>query len=148
MLSTPHMLVGAAITRLVPDPNLSIPLAVASHFVFDAVPHWDGSAPKPPFKKKQVITAGLDYLLGLTIIYLLTQNSPDARLLFAGAIAATLPDIFQGILSIINYVFKKTYLASYTRFHVAIQGRLPLIMGLVTSSIVSIGALYLLKLAR
>ncbi len=148
MLSTPHMLVGAAITRLIPDPNLSIPLAVASHFVFDAVPHWDGSAPKPPFKRRQVITASLDYLLGLTIIYLLTQNSPDARLLFAGAIAATLPDIFQGILSIINYVFKKSYLSMYTKFHVGIQGRLPLLLGLITSSLVSLVAAYFLKVAH
>lgn len=148
MLSTPHMLVGAAITQLVPDPNLSIPLSVGSHFVFDAVPHWDGSAPKPPFKRKQVLTATIDYLIGLTIIFLLTIGNPNALILFAGAIAATLPDIFQGILSIINYLFKKNYLSAFTRFHVGIQGRLPLVMGLTTSSIVSLLAFFLIRVAR
>src|SRR3989344_7339677 len=125
MLSTPNMLVGAVITQVIPDPTMSIPLAVASHFVLDAVPHWDGSAPKPPFKTRQVTTAAVDYGFGLTLIYFLTLGNPLALLLFAGAISATLPDIFQGILSSINYFFKKQYLKEFTRFHVAIQGRLP-----------------------
>lgn len=148
MLSTPHMLVGAAITQLVPDPALSIPLAVGSHFVFDAIPHWDGSAPKPPFKSRQVLTAAFDYLLGLTVIYFLSLGNPQAVILFAGAIAATLPDIFQGILAIINYLFKKNYLSSFTRFHTSIQGRLPLLMGLFTSTVVSLIALLFLRLAH
>lgn len=142
------MLVGAAITSIIPDPTISIPLAVTSHFVFDAVPHWDGSAPRPPFKRKQVITAGVDYLLGLTIIYFLSIGNPQAPLLFAGAIAATLPDIFQGMLSTYNYLFKKEYLMSFTKFHKGIQGRLPLIAGLTTSSVVSLLALFFLRIAH
>lgn len=142
------MLVGAAITQFIPDPFISIPLAVGSHFVFDAVPHWDGSAPKPPFKRRQVLTAAGDYLLGLTIIFLLTRGNFNASLLFAGAVAATLPDIFQGILSIFNYLFKKQYLASFTRFHVGIQGRLPILLGLTTSSVVSLLAYLVIRVAR
>ena len=142
------MLVGAAIAQLVPDPAISIPLAIGSHFVFDAVPHWDGSAPRPPFKRRPVLTAGIDYAIGLTIIFLLTRGNPLAPVLFAGAIAATLPDIFQGILSIINYLFKQNYLSGFTRFHVAIQGRLPLVMGLATSSVVSLLAFFLIRTAH
>jgi hypothetical protein len=148
MLSTPHMLVGAAITQLPLDPYISIPLAVGSHFILDAVPHWDGSAPRPPFKTRQVLTAGVDYLIGLTLIYFLTLGNPQAPLLFVGAISATLPDIFQGILSIFNYLFKQNLLSGFTRFHVAIQGRLPLIMGLITSSLVSLLAFFFLRLAH
>lgn len=40
MLITPHALTGAAITVLVPNPLVSVPLAIGSHFVLDMIPHW------------------------------------------------------------------------------------------------------------
>lgn len=41
MLETPHVALGAAIAVAVPNPLVSIPLAFASHFVLDMVPHWN-----------------------------------------------------------------------------------------------------------
>lgn len=41
MLETPHVAVGAAIALKIPNPLISIPLAFASHFILDRVPHWN-----------------------------------------------------------------------------------------------------------
>lgn len=41
MLETPHVIVGAAIAIKVVNPALAIPLAFASHFILDKVPHWN-----------------------------------------------------------------------------------------------------------
>lgn len=41
MLEFPHVLVGAAIATAIPDPRISLPLALASHFITDYFPHWN-----------------------------------------------------------------------------------------------------------
>lgn len=41
MLETPHVVVGATIAAKVGNPFLAIPLAFASHFVLDKIPHWN-----------------------------------------------------------------------------------------------------------
>lgn len=41
MLELPHVLVGAAIATTIPDPRISLPLALVSHFITDYVPHWN-----------------------------------------------------------------------------------------------------------
>lgn len=41
MLEFPHALVGAAIATAIPDPRISLPLALISHFITDYVPHWN-----------------------------------------------------------------------------------------------------------
>src|SRR3990170_6793978 len=41
VLETPHVIVGAAIATKVVHPALAIPLAFASHFVLEKVPHWN-----------------------------------------------------------------------------------------------------------
>jgi hypothetical protein len=41
VLETPHVVVGAAIATKVANPALAIPLAFASHFVLEKIPHWN-----------------------------------------------------------------------------------------------------------
>jgi len=41
LLETPHVAVAAAIATKVANPALSLPLALASHFVLDKIPHWN-----------------------------------------------------------------------------------------------------------
>ena len=41
MLETPHVAVGAAIAASIPNPLIAIPLAFASHFALELVPHWN-----------------------------------------------------------------------------------------------------------
>jgi len=41
MLELPHTLVGAAIATAIPNPAIALPLALASHFLTDYIPHWN-----------------------------------------------------------------------------------------------------------
>ena len=41
MLETPHVAVGVALATQFPNPWVAIPLALASHFVLDKIPHWN-----------------------------------------------------------------------------------------------------------
>lgn len=41
MLEIPHVIVAAAIASKVPDPMIALPLALASHFALDMLPHWN-----------------------------------------------------------------------------------------------------------
>jgi hypothetical protein len=94
MLSTPHLLVGAAIARSIPNPAIALPAAFLSHFVLDATPHWDGS-PQAPYSKKVIGGAVLDYLFGSVLILLLTAGDPRQSTVVLGAFFATLPDFIM-----------------------------------------------------
>src|SRR5262245_29781011 len=95
MLSTPHLLVGAAIVKVIPDPAISLPLAFASHFVLDSIPHWDGS-PKVPFSNKLIAGIIVDYIFGASLVFLLTTGLPNQEIFWLGAFLATLPDFITG----------------------------------------------------
>lgn len=41
MLELPHALIGATLAVTIPDPRISLPLALASHFLIDYLPHWN-----------------------------------------------------------------------------------------------------------
>lgn len=43
MLELPHVVVGATIATIIPNPLISLPLALVSHFITDYVPHWNPS---------------------------------------------------------------------------------------------------------
>ena len=146
MLSTPHLLVGAAIVKVVPDPIISLPLAFMSHFALDSLPHWDGS-PKAPFSKKIFGGIFLDYAFGASLVLVLTINyeNPSQYLLWLGAFVGTLPDFILGSYKHLEGVFGKyAFVRIPNEFHTSIQRNLPLVKGLLMSGIVSIVAILIL----
>jgi hypothetical protein len=138
MLSTPHLLVGAAIVKAIPNPALSLPLAFLSHYALDTIPHWDGS-PKAPFGLKTTIAIVIDYAIGASLIYLLTVGYPNQYLIWLGAFLGTAPDFILG-----GYRHAKDTLEKYTfirvpnEFHIGIQRNLPFWKGLAVSAATSI----------
>lgn len=52
MFVTSHLLTGAAIGSVVPNPLLTIPLAFVSHFAMDALPHWPKVVPEKNLPRK------------------------------------------------------------------------------------------------
>jgi hypothetical protein len=131
MLSTPHLLVGAAIVKVVPEPAISLPLAFLSHFVFDSIPHWDGS-PKAPFNKKTTFGIILDYLFGISLLYLATAGFENQYLIWLGAFLATLPDFILGTYKhYLTFFEKYSFIAIPNRFHMSIQRNVSFWPGLV-----------------
>src|SRR5689334_22534603 len=94
MLVLPHVATGAAIGALVGDPFIAVPLAIASHFILDAIPHWQETmAPYVPTWKTYLripIDIGLAIGLG---IFALRMQPAHAPAILLGAIFASIPDL-------------------------------------------------------
>lgn len=138
MLSTPHILVGAAIVKAVPNPILGLPLAFLSHFALDSIPHWDGS-PKAPFNRKTSLGIIVDYAFGTTLLFLLTAGLDNQTLILLGGFLGTLPDFILGTYRHFVPVFSKYNLVRIpNEFHMTIQRNVTFWPGLVISIITSI----------
>lgn len=125
MTATNHALAGAAIGLSISQPILALPLALASHFVMDAIPHFGIKYAKSKRNRKifhlyLLIDAGL---LAAVMISLLLAGA--GWLVFACLFLAGCPDFFQAY----NYLFNKNFRTSglfanpgrYARFSKGIQ---------------------------
>lgn len=93
MTATSHALIGASIASLIPNPFLAIPLAIASHFAADLVPHWDaGTNRRQKTIMRLRMEAAFDVLLGFALVYLIFGSFVGSTYLFVMIIAAQLPD--------------------------------------------------------
>ena len=97
MLELPHTLVGITIVKVIPNPLISLPLALASHIILDSVPHWNPLGYKDKngdghFSKKSLGFIVLDSLLSITaVLYFLNINI----FVIPGAFFAVLPDLLS-----------------------------------------------------
>lgn len=106
MLYTPHFLFGAAILKLVPNPYIGIPLALASHFFLDVTPHNDFDI-KPGATMKWILSKEnkrrnfmlsfmtIDALLMIFSAYWIFTTIPSPILLLSGGVVGTLPDLLE-----------------------------------------------------
>jgi len=93
MTATAHALVAGAIVASIPNPAISLPLALTSHFVMDAVPHWDfGTNWRNRSKTITGTIAIADTILGFTLAYFLFGGKVAVPILFVGVALGNLPD--------------------------------------------------------
>jgi hypothetical protein len=96
MTSTAHALIGTVIAAKIGNPALAIPIALASHFIADAVPHWDTAYHRKQKSKTRLIgTSFIDLILGFILAWaLIVFLFPATNLTYAFIIiiAAQLPD--------------------------------------------------------
>jgi hypothetical protein len=93
MISTSHALVSGAIVASIGNPLLSLPLAFASHFIMDAVPHWDfGTNWRNRNKPTTGAIAIIDTVLGFTVAYFMFGGKVSLPVLVAGVVIGNLPD--------------------------------------------------------
>lgn len=124
---TTHAIVGATIASVMAaHPILAIAAAFASHFLLDAIPHWDypirSDSVKPGIAATMkydgalftdLLTIGADAVLGIGLVLLFLASSGNLKLVLCGAGAAILPDALQ-----FAYMrFAHEPLASLQRFH-------------------------------
>ncbi|OGY23340.1 MAG: hypothetical protein A2Y57_00020 [Candidatus Woykebacteria bacterium RBG_13_40_7b] len=143
MLTTPHLLVGAAIGSQLNNPFLIAPAAVGSHFVLDALPHFQGNIDVEDLKRKDILLCILDCSLALLILVLLSLNNPRVEYLWLGAFSAIAPD-FHNLVKFLFGVEKiKRYDRMHTRFHFKKEMRL--IFGLGTQLLTILLALIIIR---
>lgn len=96
MTATSHAIIGTVIAAKVGNPTLAIPLAFASHFVADMVPHWDaGFNWRKKSENRFFAESVADVIVGFIVSYLLLISLfPSTNLLYAFLliIASQLPD--------------------------------------------------------
>ncbi|MCX6731677.1 MAG: hypothetical protein NTX55_01680 [Candidatus Parcubacteria bacterium] len=109
MILTTHAVVGGAIMKLMPHhPVTGLFLAFASHFVLDALPHWNYHLDSYAYNEKEplksvlyfnkkfladLVKIGLDGTFGLILSVIMFRSSfPWVAL---GAISAMFPDFLQ-----------------------------------------------------
>lgn len=123
MTATNHSLVGAIIGALMPL-ELAIPVALASHFVMDAIPHYAAEHEKrnsSSIYKAIVLSDTVMALVLGTIMILLGKWS-----MFIGAAAGFFPDV-----TVVYYYFKQGKNLDikaenrFMRFHLGIQHEYP-----------------------
>jgi hypothetical protein len=109
MILCTHALVGAAVASLVPShPAAAFVIGFASHFVLDAIPHWDYPIRSSSVNPKiggpivfdraflvDMVTIGTDGLVGMIGAVVLFGSSANLWAILLGAIGAILPDPLQ-----------------------------------------------------
>lgn len=149
MLETPHVLVGAAIATQIPDPLVAIPLAFASHFVLDMVPHWNPHLNTELKKfgritnRTTLILAG-DVLLALGLGFFVAVNfassSQHAITILLASLAAAMPDIIEAPYFFLGW--KNKILNKLLAFQKSIQSDAPFAPGVSTQLITILAAFW------
>jgi len=101
MIILTHTLAGAAIGAKVNNAPVAFLLGMVSHFILDAIPHFDQGTIINPFGDKDVKwpkwvywTLVLDVIVTLFIFFLL-KNRPDFHILIWGAVGGISVDVLE-----------------------------------------------------
>lgn len=104
MLTTPHAIVGAAIATQIPSPLVSLPLAFASHFILDMLPHWNPHLNTEIKKYGRVTTISkltiyADTAIALASAILIARTFGETQtsqmIIMAGSLMGILPDVLE-----------------------------------------------------
>lgn len=135
MILTTHAVIGVAAASMIPEhPVLAFGVAFASHFVFDAIPHWHypvRSIQKDKHDRMKndmvigkhfvadVALIGCDALLGIVISLIAFSYFLHLSYTFVviGAIAGILPDPLQ----FVYWKFRHEPVKSLQRLHVRVH---------------------------
>ena len=117
MLTTPHLLVGAAIGASVHNPIIVATGAAGSHFILDSVPHLGFFINVEDLGKKDILIVVGDVLLGLALLLVLTYHNPNAEMIYLGAFCAFLPDFHHTFQVLFGREKLQRYSKLHLRFH-------------------------------
>lgn len=127
MLETPHALVGMAVVTLIPNPLISLPLVLISHFIVDMLPHWNW---KPDTRPLSLLGIILDLILLESIAVYLIVRSSQPIILAAGSFFAILPDLLEAPHIFLG--FENKYLQKLLRFQKGLQNNVSVLPGIIT----------------
>jgi hypothetical protein len=132
MLSISHAVTGAALAVSIDNPFLSVPLVLLSHYLLDAVPHWDAGTGLTKGSKtpRLAILHELPdlFLAGLLVIVLFQLGRPmelsvSSLAPYWGAFLGLLPDFLEAPR---NFLKKEpSWLTPFNRFHHSFHHSIP-----------------------
>jgi len=147
MTATGHALVGTIIAAKIGNPALAIPIAISSHFLADALPHWDtGYAREKESKARFVTMTTIDIILGFVLSYLvIVLFFPTTSLWYAFLliIMSQLPDWLTA-----PYLFLDWNFAPFTwvyKLQKRFDSSIGLPWGFINQAVVVIALIFLCK---
>jgi len=132
-----HTIVGASIANILPNhPVIGFVAGFTSHFLLDAIPHWDYSLlsskenSNNPMDRDMIINKyfiidllkiGIDISVGiLAVLFLFSNSNIDFSWApFWGMIGAIMPDALQ----FVYFKWRHEPLKSLQRFHIWVHGK-------------------------
>lgn len=136
MLSISHAVTGAFIAVKVGNPALAIPLILLSHYLEDAIPHWDAGTGLGSGQKSRhaaFIHGSIDLVLAGILIFVFFSPhitlplDPKSSLLIStplwGAFAGLFPDFLEAPRNFLKY--EPWFLKPLNRFHHSFHHSIP-----------------------
>lgn len=148
MVLLPHTIVGAALAAKIGNPALALPLALASHFVLDMLPHWNPHLRteqrtlgdlRPKTKRAVIVDVVLSLVVGILIATTVLPDLKHFVVVILGAFLAVLPDVLEGPHFFFNQ--KNKFVARLLDFQKALQFDAPFLPGVLTQLLLSFAAL-------
>jgi hypothetical protein len=152
MLETPHVMIGALIATKIPNPLIAIPLAFASHFVLEMVPHWNPHLNSEtekfgqPTRRSTFVTtvdSTIALVAGSFIAYKALPDVSVAITILACCFASVLPDVMEGPYFFLH--MKNSFIKKWIKFQKSLQSDASLIPGILTQVITILAAIFWLK---
>ncbi len=149
MLETPHVAVGAAIASKIPNPLISIPLSLASHFLLDRVPHWNPHLNTEMKKLGKISKKNTNFVIADVLLAILVggffahkvlPNTTHSITILAASFAAVLPDVIEGPYFFLK--LKGKFIEKWIAFQKSIQVDADLFPGVLTQVITLIACFY------
>jgi hypothetical protein len=148
MTATGHALIGTVIAAKIGNPALAIPIALGSHFLADAVPHWDTAFNRrQKSKTKFFLTSLVDLVLSFVLSWgLIVLVFPWTNLSYAFIIivVSQLPDWLTVPYLFLNLNFPP--FSSIHDFQKKFDTHLGLPWGLINQIAVVVGLIILAKI--
>ena len=141
MLSTAHLMTGAAVASSTHNPWEIIVISIVLHFVWDSFPHWDPDYEKWN-KRDWYLVASLDMLLGILLVFWVVGANLN-WLIMIGMFFSILPDI----LTMVIILGKIKILKPYLEWHKKIQNVAKLKYGLIFQIIVVVVSVIVIKMS-
>lgn len=149
MVELPHTVVGAAIAVKVGNPVLALPLALASHFAFEFLPHWNPHLYREIKKYGRVSRASTlfvaaDVVLSLSAgFFIASRVLPDYThfwTIIAASFLAVAPDVLEGPYFFLGW--RHPFFEKLIAFQRKLQYDVSPIPGLLTQAIVLAAAFW------
>ena len=137
MILSTHVVVGSAIASLIPNhPIVGFSLAFVSHFLLDAIPHWDYKLKASVRSEENPLDAdiainrhfirdlfciGVYILIGIVIAIFVLGGA--SRLSTSAILAGTLGGIMPDVLQFVYMKIRRQPLISLQKFHLWIHAK-------------------------
>lgn len=146
MIITTHAITGAAIASVYTNPYLSVPLAFASHFLLDGIPHYDPHVDKVDKSKKFISLMFLDLISAVGVSAVLYNYTQNTYLIF-GVVAASVMDL--DVVVHLRKSIPKIFPRKLSRYHRKIQNETQdVVYGLSTQLLVILIGLEIILFQR